>query len=101
MHADNMGLFATGSYIAEMERSINKDLSRLSLWLQANKLSINAVKSKFMIIASPYYMSKLAERHDIKKLGKSVEQVTSIDCLRMIVDQRLKSDKHVCLLCKH
>ena len=57
----------------------------------ANKLSINAVKSKFMLIASPHSASKLAdhEKPYIKILGKFIEQVSNIDCLGMTVDQFL------------
>ena len=51
------GLYAAGFSISEIETSLNKDLSRLCLWLHANKLSINAVKSKFMLIASPHIQS--------------------------------------------
>ena len=55
----------------------------------ANKLSINAVKSKFMVIASPHNMSKLVDKPEIKVLGKSLEQVTGNDYLGMTIDQYL------------
>ena len=97
MYADNTGLYAAGFSISEIETSLNKYLSRLCLWLHANKLSINAVKSKFMLIAFSHSVSKLAdhEKPHIKILGKCIEQVSSIDCLGMTVDQFLKWDKHV------
>ena len=60
MYEDDTGLYATGFSISEMETSLDKALSKLCLWLNANKLSINAVKSKFMLIASPRSLSKLA-----------------------------------------
>ena len=77
-------------------------MSRLCLWLNANKLSINAVKSKFMLIASPHSVSKLAnhEKSHIKILGKFIEQVSSMDCLGTTVDQFLRWDKHVGALSK-
>ena len=61
MYEDDTGLYATSLSISEIETSLNKDLSRLSLWLHANKLSTNAVKGKFMLIASPRSVSKLAD----------------------------------------
>ena len=88
IYADDTGLYATGFSILEIEASLNKDLSRLCSWLHANKLSINAVKSKFMLIASPHSVSKLAdhEKPHIKIPGKFIEQVSSIDCPGMTVD---------------
>ena len=69
MYADDTGLYATGFSISEMDTSLNKDLS-----------SINAVKSKFMLIASPRSLSKLAdhEKPHKKILGKFIEQGSSI-----------------------
>ena len=61
MYADDTGLNATGLSVSEIETSLNKDLSRFCLWIHANKLSINAVKSKFMLIASPRSVSELAD----------------------------------------
>ena len=95
MYADDTGLYSMGPSISAMEETLNRDLSKLCCWLLANKLSINAVKSKFMIIASPYSMSKLVDKPEIKVLGKSLEQVTSIDYLDMTMDQYLRWDKHV------
>ena len=74
---------------------MNRDLSKLCCWLLANKLSINTVKSKFMVIASPHNMSNLVDKPEIKVLGKSLEQVASIDYLGMTMDQYLRWDKHV------
>ena len=48
-----------------------------------------------MVIASPHNMSKLVDKLEIKVLGKSLEQVTGIDCLGMTMDQYLRWDKHV------
>ena len=55
-----------------------------------------------MLIASPDSLSKLAdhEKPHIKILGKFIEQVSSIDCLGMKVDQFFGWDKHVGALSK-
>ena len=74
---------------------MNRGLSKLCFWLLANKRSINAVKSKFMVIASPHNMSKLVDKPEIKVLGKSCEQVTSIEYLGLTMNQYLRRDKHV------
>ena len=48
-----------------------------------------------MVIASHHNMSKLVDKPEIKVLGKSLEQVTSIDYLGMTMDQYLRWDKRV------
>ena len=53
---------------------MNRDFSKLCFWLLANKLSINTVKSKFMVIASPHNMSKLVDKPEIKVLDKSLSE---------------------------
>ena len=55
-----------------------------------------------MLIASPRSLPKLAdhEKPHIKILGKFIEQVSSIDCLGMRVDQFLRWNKHVGALSK-
>ena len=83
MYSDDTGLYFMESSISVMEETINRDLSKLCFWLLANKLSINVGKSKFMVIASPHNISKLGDKPEIKVLGKSLEQVTSIDYLDM------------------
>ena len=98
MYANDTGLYPTGPSISAMEETMNRDLSNLCCWLLANKLSVNAVKSRFMIIASPYNMSKLVDKPETKVLGKSLEQVTSIDYLGMTMDHYLRWDKHVGVL---
>ena len=95
MYASDTGLYSTGPSISTMEETMNRDLCKLCFWLLVNKVSINAVKSKFMVIAYPHNMSKLVDKPEIKVLGKSLEQVTSIDYLGMTMDQYLKWDKHV------
>ena len=101
MYADDTAsLYSTGPSISAMEETMNRDLSKLCFWLLANKLSISTVKSKFMVIASLHNMSKLVDKPEIKVLGKSLEQVTSIDYLGMTMDQYLRWDKHVEALVK-
>ena len=62
MYADDTGLYTAGLSLLEMETSLNKDLSRFCSWLHANKLSINAVKSKFMLISSLHSVNKFCKQ---------------------------------------
>ena len=90
MYANDTSLYSTGPSISAMEETMYRDLLKLFFWLLANKLSTNTVKIKFMVIAPPYNMSKLADKPEIKVLGTSLEQVTSIDYPGMTMDQYLR-----------
>ena len=69
-------------------------------WMQANKLSVNKSKSKFMIIASPSYLGNLTTVPDFIFLVSSNERVFQIDHLGVTIDDNLKWDKLVDNICK-
>ena len=81
--------------MTDLETLLNNDLARLCTWIQTNNLNINAVETKFMIIASATSLWKLMERQNIQILGKTIKQAESIDCLGMMLNQKLKWSKHV------
>ena len=95
IYADDTNVSNLSHSIALLEKEVNDDLYRLCCWLQANKLSVNKSKSKFMIIASPSYLKNLTTLPDIKILNKSIERVFQIDHLGVTIDDSLKWDKHV------
>ena len=78
----------------------NLDLQHVCCWLQANKLSLNAVKCKYMIIGSQYNLSHMNYIPDINILGHKIERVFYVDQLGVTIDDQLKWDKHVDKLCK-
>ena len=52
MYADDTTLFSDINSIPDVEHPLNAELSRISDWLAANKLSLNANKTKFMVFHS-------------------------------------------------
>ena len=58
IYADDTTLFSTINAFNLQNRSsishnINSELSKILLWLQVNKLSLNVAKSKFMLFHTP------------------------------------------------
>ena len=72
-----------------LEENVNLDLQHVCCWLQANKLSINAVKCKYMIIESQYNLSHMNYIPDINILGHKIERVFYIDQLGVTIDDQL------------
>ena len=52
MYTDNTTLFCDINSIPDIEHSLNAELSKTTDWLAANKLSLNASKTKFMVFHS-------------------------------------------------
>ena len=52
LFADDTNLFYHNSDICQLEYVMNNELEKLSNWFRANKLSLNALKTNFMIFGS-------------------------------------------------
>ena len=59
-----------GNDLKILKENANQDLQHVCSWLQADKLSINTPKRKYMIIGSQYNLSRENYIPDIKILGK-------------------------------
>ena len=52
LFADDTTIYATGNNSADLFEKVNEDLSHLTDWFRANQLSVNASKTKYMLISS-------------------------------------------------
>ena len=52
MYADDITLFCDINRIPDVEHSLNAEISKITDWLAANNLSLNADKTKFMVFHS-------------------------------------------------
>jgi hypothetical protein len=60
MYADDTNITAYHTNINKVEHVLlNKDLDILYRWLQANRLSLNVLKSEYMLIGSKVRINKL------------------------------------------
>ncbi|CAB4020325.1 Hypothetical predicted protein, partial [Paramuricea clavata] len=63
--------------VKELQHVINTELKGLSDWLTTNKLSLNIVKTEFMVVGSRQRIKTLNNEIDIEINGNMVNQVTS------------------------
>ena len=66
--------------ISEIQSKINSDLRRICEWMQANKLTLNTKKSKFMVIGGHARLSKI-DSIVILANNTPLEQVSSFPYL--------------------
>ena len=65
MFADETNISTFGSSLLEIENKINNDLHNVNSWLETNKLTLNAKKTEFMLIASKRKLTQLTENPNI------------------------------------
>ncbi|CAB3980152.1 RNA-directed DNA polymerase from mobile element jockey-like [Paramuricea clavata] len=78
MFADDTILTVSGKSMQDVEVAINHDLTNVKQWLSANRLSLNLVKTEYLLIGSRYNINNLLAAPNvfvgdtpIKKLGMS------------------------------
>ena len=98
IYADDMALLAPGSSIAEIECKTQSDIDNLRKCFEKNKLSLNCSKTKFMLLCGRHSRKK-SETLNVCIDGESVECVTEMKYLGLIVDRHVTFDQHVNKLC--
>ena len=93
LFADDTNCFITGKDIPTLVRKINKDLDSISLWLKANRLSLNVDKTKFILFEPK--RKRCNADVNICINGKNVSQVTQTKFLGGIIDSKISLEPHV------
>ena len=88
MYADDTVLYVTGEDSRTATVQLQADLDRLVKWCRANKLSLNAKKTKQMVFGTRYQIKKF--RGDKLHVdGKAIQRVPSFKYLGLILDPTL------------
>ena len=94
MYADDTTLYCNIDQNVS-EEVINNELSKVSQWLAANKLSINVTKTKYMVF---HLHKKVVTYPDLQLNGNKIERVTQFNFLGLILQSNLSWNKHVLIL---
>lgn len=93
MFADDTLIYVTGESSMEIERKLNVALNVLEEWMNANKLKMNAEKTKYMIVRS--IRKELKGNIAVKCLDDTViERVEVMKYLGVMIDDRLRLNDH-------
>ena len=94
MYADDTALVSTletfgrTCNVKEIERNINIKISKVTTWLQRNKLQLNVSKSKFiMLFKHPKTLLKL----NITANGNLTDQVSEFNFMCITIDERKRT----------
>ena len=89
MYADDANLAASGCNIPEIKSMLENDIHCVVEWLCTNKLTLNVVKSEFMVIGSRQRLASLSENLDLSINGITLKQAHEVTCLGFKIDENL------------
>ena len=94
LFADDTNLIFHSNNINSLEQSTNEELKAISKWLQTNKLSLNVMKTKYILFHKP--RKKIDRRKiEIKIDNNNIEEVSHIKFLGAYIDNNLTWKTHL------
>ena len=91
-YADDTSITQSNLLLDRLSKQVNKDLSNLSNWFRANKLSLNVKKTE---LVSYLYIKKTENRPQLKLDGKRLVPTHSVKYLGVLIDEHLLWNKQV------
>ena len=100
MYADDTNLTFTACNIPELQEQMSVDIQCLKNWLIANKLTLNVIKTEFMLIGSRQRIATMTESMNTLLNGISLNRVNCSKCLGVEIDEFLTWDTHIASVSK-
>jgi len=100
LYADDTLISIAGKSATELHSKVNLDLQRISEWLLANKLSLNVVKSEYMLIGSKFKVPSFGSFAPIKINNSHIKRVSSLKHLGVVIDEHLDWEPHIDTICQ-
>ena len=100
MYADDTNLTFTACNIPELQEQMSVDIQCLKNWLIANKLTLNVIKTEFMLVGSRQRIATMTENMNTFLNGISLNRVNCSKCLGVEIDEFLTWDTHIASVSK-
>ena len=97
LFADDTNMFITGHNVSEMCNQLNADLFRVQEWLHCNKLSLNVLKTHYMIFTP---RNKIYDDVSIIINNTKISRVYVTTFLGVQIDSQLSWKMHIDYICK-
>jgi hypothetical protein len=98
MFADDTTLTVSGKSLHDVEVAINHDLSNVNQWLCANKLSLNLVKTEYILIGSRHNINNILATPKVFVGDIPIKRVRETKALGVYIDEFLSWEKHIHLI---
>ena len=93
LFADDTTIYHVGHNIPDIYENINSDLGQLTDWFRANQLSVNAMKTKYMLISK--HTNNEFHTQTVKIGNEILEQVHCTKFLGIIIDDKMEWKYHI------
>ena len=97
LFADDTNMFITGKDIEEMCNRMNADLKQIEEWLYCNKLSLNVMKTHYMIFTP---RNKVVDDVNLCISNTRIHRVYVTKFLGVQIDSKLSWKDHIDYICK-
>ena len=95
MYADDTHLTFGSNCVDTINEVLNRDLAKVNEWLIANKLTLNASKTEFMLIGSRQRLCTFDKSPSLSIDDKSIKHVSSTKSLGVHIDENLSWNVHI------
>ena len=99
LYADDTAIYFSHENAAEIQLALREDFNAVSEWLELNKLTLNASKTKCMFFGTASMLAR-ASPLVLSHRGCTIEHVSIFKYLGVTLDSELKFDSHLSSLCK-
>ena len=96
LFADDSSVFFSHKNPQTLLETVNSELSNVTLWIHANKLSLNLQKTNYMLFSN----SLITLPGDVSFNDVQIDRVFSITFLGLHIDEKLNWKLHINNLCK-
>jgi hypothetical protein len=93
--ADDTTLTVSGKSIQDVEVAINHDHTNVKQWLSANRLSLNLVKTEYLLIGPRENIDNLLAAPNVFVGDTPTKKVKEAKALGVHIDEFLSWDKHI------
>ena len=93
LFADDTNIYFESDNLFKLQKVINKELKKLNIWLNINRLSLNISKTNFLIFHP--YNKPLKHRITLKINKKAIIEKRHIKYLGIIIDSHLNWKQHI------
>ena len=94
LYADDTVLYYSSRMVCDLETKLNEDLENITVWFNNNFLTLNAEKSKFVLIGSSRKL-KFCDSIKVTVQGHQVNQSTTAKYLGITIHENLTWTEHV------
>ena len=95
LFADDTNMTFTGCNIKSIQEQMTSDLNNIFQWLCSNKLTLNVLKTDFMLIGSRQKLSAFDDSIVLSTDNVTLSKVRSVKCLGVDIDENITWEIHI------